>query len=222
VRGVRRSRDTQAPSPSRGDLTKVLGANLRRLRTARGLSLEQLARASGVSRSMLWQIELGHSAPTINVVAKVASALAVSFGALLVEPNGDGTRPGSAEEAPVSGPAPSSGPVRAKAFASREQWLQWAEVTGLGDPRALVFYALELAPHSALGAGLPATGGGENVLVVEGSLALSFGEVRYELSAGDVLFFEAHVPYEYRNEGATPVRIYVVMTHERARHWQYV
>jgi mannose-6-phosphate isomerase-like protein (cupin superfamily) len=60
------------------------------------------------------------------------------------------------------------------------------------------------------------------VLVVEGRLALSFGEVRYELAAGDVLFFEADAPYEYRNEGATPVRMYVVMTHERARHWQYV
>jgi hypothetical protein len=171
---------------------------------------------------MLWQIELGHSAPTINVVAKVASALGVSFGALLVEPKGEGTQPGPPDEAPVSGPAKSSGPVGAKAFASREQWLQWAEGNAVGDPRALVFYELELAPHSALGAGLPATGGGENVLVVEGRLALSFGEVRYELGAGDVLFFEADSPYEYRNEGATPVRMYVVMTRERARHWQYV
>jgi hypothetical protein len=176
---------------------------------------------------MLWQIELGHSAPTINVVAKVASALGVSFGALLAEPNAEGTRVASPDDAPVSGPAPASGParcsgpVRTRAFASREQWLQWSQGNAVGDPRALVFYELEIAPHSSLGAGLPATGGGESVLVVEGRLALSFGDVRHELAAGDVLFFEADAPYEYRNEGATPVRMYVVMTPERARHWHY-
>lgn len=151
---------------------------------------------------MLWQIELGHSTPTVNVVAKVASALDVSLAELLANSNGDVAA------------------VRAKAFASREQWLQWADGSGRGDPRALVFYQLELPPHSALGAGPPGEGG-ENVLVVEGRLALSFGEARYELAPGDVLFFEADAPYEYRNEGATPLRMYVVMTHERARHWQY-
>src|SRR5689334_2420143 len=65
------------------DLTPILGANLRRLRMRRGLSLERLARASGVSRAMLGQIELGQSTPTINVVWKIARSLAVPFSALI-------------------------------------------------------------------------------------------------------------------------------------------
>src|ERR1044071_942002 len=65
------------------DLTPILGANLRRLRVRRGLSLERLARASGVSRAMLGQIELGQSPPTINVVWKIARSLAVPFSALI-------------------------------------------------------------------------------------------------------------------------------------------
>ena len=44
----------------------VVGANLRRLRVRRGLSLEKLSKLSNVSRAMLGQIELGQSAPTIN------------------------------------------------------------------------------------------------------------------------------------------------------------
>ena len=48
------------------DLAPVVGGNLRRLRTRRGLSLERLAQSSGVSRAMLGQIELGQSAPTIK------------------------------------------------------------------------------------------------------------------------------------------------------------
>src|SRR5689334_5182792 len=66
-----------------GDLTPVVGANLRRLRIKRGLSLERLAGVSSVSRAMLGQIELGQSTPTINVLWKIARALDVPFSTLL-------------------------------------------------------------------------------------------------------------------------------------------
>src|SRR5204862_7549168 len=65
------------------DLAPVVGGNLRRLRTRRGLSLERLAQISGVSRAMLGQIELGQSAPTINALWKIARALEVTFAALM-------------------------------------------------------------------------------------------------------------------------------------------
>src|SRR5689334_16779324 len=67
--------DDRSPAPAQqdtpGDLAPVVGANLRRLRVRRGLSLERLAQRSGVSRAMLSQIELGQSAPTINVLWKI-------------------------------------------------------------------------------------------------------------------------------------------------------
>src|SRR6185503_38098 len=69
--------------PESTDLAPVVGTNLRRLRTRRGLSLERLAQISGVSRAMLGQIELGQSAPTINVLWKIARALEVTFSALI-------------------------------------------------------------------------------------------------------------------------------------------
>ena len=53
------------------------------MRVKRGLSLERLAKASGVSRAMLCQIELGQSAPTINILWKIARALDVPFSALI-------------------------------------------------------------------------------------------------------------------------------------------
>lgn len=69
---------------ARADLTPIVGANLRRLRVKRGLSLERMAKASGVSRAMLGQIELGHSTPTINVVWKPRN---VEFYELHLAPN---------------------------------------------------------------------------------------------------------------------------------------
>src|SRR5438270_12864672 len=68
-------------------LVPTLGANLRRLRSRRGLSLERLARRAGVSRAMLGQIELGQSAPTINLLWKISRALDVPFSALITQPS---------------------------------------------------------------------------------------------------------------------------------------
>src|SRR5437660_9886441 len=79
----RRSKPTATGKEAAGDLTPVVGENLRRLRAQRGLSLEKLAQQSGVSRAMLGQIELGQSAPTINVLWKIARALEVTFSALI-------------------------------------------------------------------------------------------------------------------------------------------
>lgn len=65
------------------ELTAAVGANLRRLRVKRGLSLERLAQKSAVSRAMLSQIELGQSTPTIAVLWKIARALGVTFSSLI-------------------------------------------------------------------------------------------------------------------------------------------
>jgi transcriptional regulator with XRE-family HTH domain len=71
---------------SDADSPRFVGENLRRLRTERGLSLERLARQTGVSRSMLGQIELGQSAPTIKLLWRIASGLGVDFSELLTDP----------------------------------------------------------------------------------------------------------------------------------------
>src|SRR3984885_2455598 len=65
------------------DLAPIVGTNLRRLRKERALSLEALSKTSGVSRAMLGQIELGQSAPTINVLWKISRALGVPFSTLI-------------------------------------------------------------------------------------------------------------------------------------------
>src|SRR6201996_3431587 len=64
-------------------LEHLVGVNLARLRAERQLSLDALARASGVSRAMLAQIESARSVPSIKVLCKVAAALKVSVAAFL-------------------------------------------------------------------------------------------------------------------------------------------
>ena len=65
------------------DLVSSAGKNLRRLRIQRGLSLDRLAKISGVSRAMISHVELGQSAPTIVTLDKIAKGLGVSIMAFL-------------------------------------------------------------------------------------------------------------------------------------------
>ena len=72
---------------SNPEITMRLASRLKEERTAKGLSLEALAKLSGVSRSMLSQIERGESSPTVASLWNLTRALNVEFSELLDEEN---------------------------------------------------------------------------------------------------------------------------------------
>jgi transcriptional regulator with XRE-family HTH domain len=67
-------------------MTRRLGARVKHLRSARGWSLEGLANASGVSRSMLSQIEREQANPTLAVTLRIARAFGIGLSELLEVP----------------------------------------------------------------------------------------------------------------------------------------
>lgn len=60
-----------------------VGANLQKYRLARGLTLDDLSRMAGVSKSMLSQIEREKANPTIAVTWRLANALGLEISELL-------------------------------------------------------------------------------------------------------------------------------------------
>jgi transcriptional regulator with XRE-family HTH domain len=190
----------EVASPSASpDLTPVVGANLRRLRTKRGLSLERLSRVSGVSRAMLSQIELGKSTPTINVVWKIATALDLPFSALITDRRSK--RPAVMHASTARVLTSHDG-----AFVSRALF-------PMDELRLAEFYELHLAPTSVERAEAHPAGTTENLVVVGGTLNLVIGIERHRLGVGDAILFEADVPHEYRNEGEEPLHMFLVMTY---------
>src|SRR5690349_9763190 len=157
------------PAPSDDDLGRVLGPNLRRLRIRRGLSLERLARASGVSRAMLGQIELGQSTPTINVVWKIARSLSVPFSALISHMVRPRTALLRAERAKVLTSADGS-------FVSRALFPH-------DEARRVEFYELRLRAHGREVAEAHPAGTTENLVVAAGSLSLLVDGDRFSLEA---------------------------------------
>ena len=59
------------------DWEKIVGANVRRLRKARGLSQEALAGEAGLAMRHLGRIERGEGNPTVGVLVKLAAVLDV-------------------------------------------------------------------------------------------------------------------------------------------------
>ncbi|MEM9602210.1 MAG: XRE family transcriptional regulator [Pseudomonadota bacterium] len=67
----------------RPEITQRLAGRLKEERASKGLSLDALSKLSGVSRSMLSQIERGESSPTVASLWQLTKALNVDFGTLL-------------------------------------------------------------------------------------------------------------------------------------------
>jgi len=193
------------PAATEGsDLAPIVGANLRRLRMRRGLSLEKLSQRSGVSRAMLGQIELGQSAPAINVLWKIARALDVTFATLIQAREAGGTTVLRKENAKV---LTSHGGT----FSSRALF-------PFDGPRRAEFYELRLAAKATEAADAHAPGTVENLVVVEGQLEIVVDRPgghteSHRLETGDAIVFEADVPHSYVNVGGKECIMYLVMTY---------
>ncbi len=66
-------------------IQEVIASNLANIRKKRGLSLDNMAKLTGVSKAMLAQIENGKSNPTVTTLWKIANGLQVSFSGFLKE-----------------------------------------------------------------------------------------------------------------------------------------
>ena len=177
--------DLAEESIGSGELTAVVGENLRRLRTRYGMSLERLAKASGVSRAMLGQIELGRSSPTINVLCKVARALDVPI-SFFVSQNSDAeiqiVRVHRARWLKSANGRFSSRSLTPQERAAREE---------LSEVRLSPQTIEEEEPH--------ALGSTEYVVLAKGTLELRYNNAWHRLERGDSASFPADRPHAYRN-----------------------
>jgi ribosome-binding protein aMBF1 (putative translation factor) len=66
--------------------THEIGATIRKLREARGITQEQLADAVGMMRGNISRIEAAKHRPTLETIERIAKALKVSVVELIVPP----------------------------------------------------------------------------------------------------------------------------------------
>jgi transcriptional regulator with XRE-family HTH domain len=169
------------------EINARVAERLRAVRRAQDLSLEELAARSGVSRAMLSQIETLKANPTIAVLWRIARGLGVPFSELLGDEAAPAVRLARAADARFLYSAN-------RAFRSRPLL---ANVPG----HTVELYELRLEAGTVEDAEPHPPGSFEQIVVVAGRLALSFGTESYELGARDALLFRADQPHRYRAAG---------------------
>jgi XRE family transcriptional regulator, regulator of sulfur utilization len=181
------------------DDVPAIGARIRALRDAMGLSLRDLAERSGVSAPMLSQVERGETSPTLAVAAKIAAGLELTLSQLLRLDEGshavisrEGRRrrykhgPHQYEE--LTPPLPGQ-----RADVSLHRLAPAGSTGGPGDPP------------------IHEPGSRETAVVLEGELTLVLDGGRHELRSGDSVTFDADLPHHFENNGGDETRFLAVI-----------
>ncbi|AZP14111.1 helix-turn-helix domain-containing protein [Undibacterium parvum] len=178
-----------------------VGATLQRLRQERGLTLEDLSRTAGVSKSMLSQIERETANPTIAVAWRLANALGVSIAELLssTAPVVDSIRMLEPHETPTL-PGEHAGYILKilgpMELAGRFEW-----------------YELSLAVGGALVSASHDPGATEHLTLLQGSVEVEVDGNKKKLKLGGTARYEADKNHAIRNIGKTEAKAIMVVIH---------
>ncbi|WP_417316665.1 helix-turn-helix domain-containing protein [Emcibacter sp.] len=179
-----------------------VGRKIKELRAARKMTLEQLAKASGVSKSMLSQIERGRTNPTVATLWSLTAPLDIALADLLDSAGQDqGTRHEIAvlksHQCPEIQSADGKCSLRILGPIDLVSHTEWYDMRL--EPGGI----LESEPHSA--------GTREHITVLEGSLRVSNGLHHQEIEAGDTARYEADIPHAIENTGTGKARAMLVV-----------
>jgi transcriptional regulator with XRE-family HTH domain len=166
---------------------QALGERLRAGRIGRGLTLDELATTSGVSRSMISAIETGGKVPTIVILHRIASALGIRMTDLMGETGPDPVIVLRARDQPMV-TDPSGWERRNLAPPLPGLGFEFMRTTIPPGVDAGIF-----PPHGA--------GSREHVVVSEGRLRLTIGGRSYELETGDAISFAGDQEHRFENPG---------------------
>ncbi len=161
---------------------EVITGNLKRIRERRKLSLDQLAQHTGVSKSMLRQIETGKSSPTISTLWKIANGLHLSFTSLLRNPVVKGEVKNFTAAEPLC--------------AESRRYRAYPLVSF--DPRqSFEVYFFEMDPEVRFKAEPHKGDVLEYIFLFSGAIEVTVGTELFTLSSGQSLEFEADVIHTY-------------------------
>jgi transcriptional regulator with XRE-family HTH domain len=161
------------------------GRAVKQQREASGLSLRMLAARSGISPSMISDIERGRKSPTVITLLRLAQALEVSAAALI-----DGG----------ANPAPRIRVLRRGEGAGGEHPAQWQSLGPAAPGSRIDFVRYQIPPSTVLGPSTAhAPGTVEHVHVATGTVRVTVGDETAELAAGDSCSCRTDVPHGVEN-----------------------
>ena len=180
------------------DLNTIIGENIKQLRHRRDLTLDQVAALTGVSKSMIGQIERGNSAPTVTTLWKICNGLKVSFSSLMEACERESTVVSRASLTPL---------VRKNVY-------RLFNYIPFNFKRKFEAFRMELLPGARHASEAHGDALEEFVYVTDGEAILETGETRHHLKANDMLRFNADQAHTYDNPGRVEAGLLIIIVYE--------
>lgn len=185
----------------RQHLSLAIGLRIMQRRTALGLTLDELAARSAVSRAMISRIERGEANASAVVLDKLTSGLGITLSTLFA---GEGALP-----------SPLLRQADQPAWQDPESLYTRRDVSppGTGSPVQIVDVAFPAGAEVMLDR-YPGSILDQQVWLLEGEMEIALGADLYRLAPGDCLHMRLAQRIAYRNPGPAPARYAVVLTME--------
>jgi len=178
------------------NLNAIISANLKRLRREKGLTLDTLAEMTGVSKSMLGQIERGESAPSVATLWKISTGMKISFTSLMVENKQEAQIIDNEDIIPLN---------------NGDDSFKLYPVFPFEPGRNFEILTIEMEP-GAESLSLPHDLGTEEfVMVYSGQMTLLVGDATYTLNANQSIRYQADKKHGYANKSAEKVKLCMVI-----------
>lgn len=181
--------------------TPRIGPAIQKERKRRKLTLEQLSVRSGVSKSMLSQIERGEANPTFAVVWSLTQALEIEFSELI----GSGAAARKSNEIEVVS-ATHTPEIRSADGLCRLKILSSPRLAGQTE-----WYDVEIEPGGRLESDPHTFGTFEHFTALSGSFEIGSDEEAAPLRQGETARYPADVTHYISNTGSSPARGFLVV-----------
>lgn len=174
-------------------LSGNIAINLRRIRKSKKMSLDTLAEQTGVSKSMLAQIERAEANPTIGILGKIVSGLRIEFDDLIKGPKIDHYLLSVKDLVPT-----------------KEADGQYRVYTCIPITENKIFelYRIDIEPKGRYISGSHGEGTYEYITVMSGTLTLLIEHQKYYLTKDDIFKFDTDRKHIYYNEQDEKVILY--------------
>lgn len=174
----------------------MIGHRLRELRTSKELSLRQLAQETGLSATLLSQIERGVTEPSLKSLRLIAEVFGQSIAALFQED--------STPQIQLSRKGTRSRIISPQGSIQYEQIMR-------GHPDMAVLHGL-LEPGASSSAEPWSHPAIECAYVTVGTLTVEVGSRLYTVPAGDAITLDSRQPHRYINESNSPTEFILSVT----------
>ncbi|MCH5584543.1 XRE family transcriptional regulator [Shimazuella sp. AN120528] len=178
------------------EINLIIAKNLKVLREDRKLSLEKVAELTGVSKTMIGQIERGESSPTIKTIWKIASGLKISFSSL------------------INTPLPDTKVIRKNELQTLTECDGKYRVYSnfpFEDGRRFEIYTVEIEPGAFVQSEAHSEDTEEYITVFDGELTVGIGDEEFVVRSGDSIRFKADRPHDYINNGQVQTNLSMIL-----------